>query len=256
MMSNTTTSTTDVKHSPPTPILDGTTKDNSIAKVSESDDREYITGLKLLVVLGCLTLVVFIVLLDIAILGTAIPEITTEFNALADVGWYIGAYQLASATLQLMSGKLYTHFNNKYTFLGYLAFFELGSLICGVANSSSLFIGGRTIAGVGAAGIVNGGMTIISGAVPLTKRPRKCFQEQWLLKDNECLCMTTNNPSSLHRYTSWDRSNRRCSGSDHRRCPHPKCNLALVYVFTNLLLVLGPWLTPLWESSRPISYYS
>ncbi|EXJ71097.1 uncharacterized protein A1O5_06090 [Cladophialophora psammophila CBS 110553] len=160
-----------MEKSAPTAVLDGTVKDDSIAKTPGPDDREYITGLRLFIVLGSLTLVVFLVLLDIAILGTAIPEITTEFNALADVGWDIGAYQLASATLQLISGKLYTYFNNKHTFLTYFAFFEFGSLICATANSSSLFIGGRAIAGLGAAGIVNGGMTIIGGAVPLIKRP-------------------------------------------------------------------------------------
>lgn len=175
MATSTATSTTDMDKSTPTSELDGTAEKLSMANASESDDRDYITGPKLFLVLGSITLVVFLILLDITILGTAIPEITTEFNALADAGWYIGAYQLASASLQLMSGKLYTYFNNKYTFLVYFAFFELGSLICAVANSSSLFIGGRAIAGLGSAGIINGGMTIISGAVPLTKRPRTCF---------------------------------------------------------------------------------
>ncbi|KAB2573258.1 Efflux pump mlcE [Lasiodiplodia theobromae] len=170
-MATDTTSTTEMDKSTPTSELDGTAEKLSMANSSESDDRDYITGPKLFLVLGSLTLVVFLILLDITILGTAIPEITTEFNALADAGWYIGAYQLASASLQLMSGKLYTYFNNKYTFLVYFAFFELGSLICAVANSSSLFIGGRAIAGLGSAGIINGGMTIISGAVPLIKRP-------------------------------------------------------------------------------------
>ncbi|KAF2626431.1 efflux pump protein [Macroventuria anomochaeta] len=101
------------------------------------------------------TLVSFLVLLDMSILGTAIPRITTEFNALPDVGWYIGAYNLAAY----------------YTYLTFTLFFELGSLICGLAPSSSMFIGGRVIAGLGAAGIFNGGFTIISSAVPLDKSP-------------------------------------------------------------------------------------
>lgn len=51
--------------------------------------------------------------------------------------------------------------------------FELGSLICAVSQSSGMLIGGRTIAGLGASGLVNGGMTVISGSAPLQKRPRK-----------------------------------------------------------------------------------
>jgi MFS family permease len=54
----------------------------------------------------------------------------------------------------------------------FFGIFEIGSLICGVANSSAMLIGGRAIAGCGASGMMNGGMTIIAGAVPLQKRPR------------------------------------------------------------------------------------
>jgi len=53
----------------------------------------------------------------------------------------------------------------------FFGIFEIGSLICGVANSSAMLIGGRAIAGCGASGMMNGGMTIIAGAVPLQKRP-------------------------------------------------------------------------------------
>jgi MFS family permease len=40
--------------------------------------------------------------------------------------------------------------------------FELGSLICGVAASSSVLIGGRAVAGTGVAGIFSGCLVIIS----------------------------------------------------------------------------------------------
>jgi hypothetical protein len=43
----------------------------------------------------------------------AIPRITDQFHSLPDVGWYGGAYQLAGAALQPLSGKLYTYFDNK-----------------------------------------------------------------------------------------------------------------------------------------------
>jgi hypothetical protein len=38
---------------------------------------------------------------------------TSDFKTLTDVGWYVGAYQLASATLQPFTGKLYTYFSSK-----------------------------------------------------------------------------------------------------------------------------------------------
>ena len=48
--------------------------------------------------------------------------------------------------------------------------FEIGSTICGAAQSSSMLIIGRAVAGVGAAAIFSGGMIIVAYAVPLRKR--------------------------------------------------------------------------------------
>jgi hypothetical protein len=81
----------------------------------ENDDQKHITGWKLVAIVGALTLVFFLVALDISILSTvcpvvgwknscwpslifcqAIPWITSEFHSLQDVGWYGAAYQLAT----------------------------------------------------------------------------------------------------------------------------------------------------------------
>jgi len=105
------------------------------------------------------------------LVAVQIPKITDAFNSLNDVGWYSSAYLLTSSAFQLLYGKLYTRFNKKNVFLGALAIFELGSLICGVAPSSLALIVGRAIAGVGSAGLFSGAMIIIAASVPLAKRP-------------------------------------------------------------------------------------
>lgn len=46
-----------------------------------------------------------------------------------------------------------------------------GSLICGVAPSSNIFIIGRAVAGAGSSGILIGNLTVIAGVAPLEKRP-------------------------------------------------------------------------------------
>lgn len=56
-------------------------------------------------------------------------------------------------------------------FLTAIAIFEVGSLLCGVAPNSVALIIGRAIAGLGSAGIFQGGLTIIAYSVPLEKRP-------------------------------------------------------------------------------------
>ena len=104
------------------------------------NEPEYLTGAKLIAVIGSITLVAFLMLLDTSIVATAVPNITNEFRSLPDVGWYGSAYQLASAALQPLSGKIYSRFSIKWTFLFFFALFELGSLICGVANSSKVLV--------------------------------------------------------------------------------------------------------------------
>ncbi|KAM0282910.1 hypothetical protein ACHAQH_002720 [Verticillium albo-atrum] len=70
-----------------------------------------------------------------------------------------------------MTGKIYSHFSTKWTFCGFLFLFELGSLICGAANSSDMLIIGRAVAGMGSSGLFNGAMTIIAAVSPMSKRP-------------------------------------------------------------------------------------
>ncbi|KAL8832019.1 MAG: hypothetical protein Q9170_005052 [Blastenia crenularia] len=138
---------------------------------SAEENNQYVTGFKLATVIGCVTLVAFLILLDQSIISTAIPVITSQFHSLPDVGWYGSAYLLTSASFQPLTGKIYTYFKSKYTFLSFLALFEFGSLLCGVAQSSKMLIIGRAVAGLGSSGLINGALTIISVCVPLAKRP-------------------------------------------------------------------------------------
>jgi len=59
----------------------------------------------------------------------------------------------------------------KITFLLSIFVLELGSLICGVAPSSTALIVGRAITGLGAAGIGTGAYTIIAFVAEPRKRP-------------------------------------------------------------------------------------
>lgn len=48
--------------------------------------------------------------------------------------------------------------------------FELGNVVCATAHSSSVFIGGRTLAGLGAAGLFSGALIMLTAASPLKWR--------------------------------------------------------------------------------------
>ncbi|KAF2194356.1 MFS general substrate transporter [Zopfia rhizophila CBS 207.26] len=111
-------------------------------------------------------------MLDSSIISTAIPQITDEFNSLLDVGWYGSAYQLASSAFVPLAGKIYTLFPIKWSFLAFFTIFELGSTLCGAAQSSPMLIVGRAIAGLGGSGLMNGILTILAAILPPHKLPR------------------------------------------------------------------------------------
>ncbi|KAI0603276.1 MFS general substrate transporter [Biscogniauxia sp. FL1348] len=135
------------------------------------DLTEYPQGFKLGIIVVALILGIFLVSLDNTIIATAIPKVTDEFHGLDKVGWYGAAYFMTLGGFQSTWGKAYQFFPLKITFLIAIFIFELGSLICGVAPSSTVLIVGRAIAGVGAAGIGTGAFTIIAFAVEPKKRP-------------------------------------------------------------------------------------
>ncbi|KAK3358748.1 putative MFS multidrug transporter [Lasiosphaeria hispida] len=139
--------------------------------LAEPGTQSYISGYRLYLLIASPVAILFLTLLDSSIISTAIPRITDDFHSTLDIGWYGAAYQLANACMQPLVGKLYTYYPTKTVFLFFFAVFEVGSLVCGIALTSPALILGRSIAGVGAAGIVNGLLAIISGSVPMVKRP-------------------------------------------------------------------------------------
>ncbi|KAF9634907.1 hypothetical protein BFW01_g5802 [Lasiodiplodia theobromae] len=132
---------------------------------------EYPTGWKLGSVVVALVLAVFLASLDMNIVATAIPKITDQFHALDDIGWYGSALFLTVASSQSVWGKAYKFLDLKNVFLVSVAIFEIGSLICAVAQNSVTFIVGRAIIGLGAAGVLAGCYIIIAFVVPPQKRP-------------------------------------------------------------------------------------
>ncbi|KAJ7679255.1 major facilitator superfamily domain-containing protein [Mycena polygramma] len=134
-------------------------------------EPEYPEGVRLVLLTVALAISVFLVALDNTIIATAIPKITDHFNSLDDVGWYGSAYLLTSASFQLLWGRFYTFLSIKWVYISAIAIFQLGSLICGVAPTSSALIVGRAVAGVGCAGIFSGALIIVAHSAPLEKRP-------------------------------------------------------------------------------------
>lgn len=59
----------------------------------------------------------------------------------------------------------------KWAFLAIFGIFEVGSLVCALAPNSNALIVGRAVAGLGAAGIFTGVLTVIANITPVQQRP-------------------------------------------------------------------------------------
>ncbi|KAK1637090.1 putative MFS transporter [Colletotrichum phormii] len=129
------------------------------------EEGDYATGMKLFILMTSLLLCQFLVALDMSIIATAIPKITREFQSLDQVGWYGSGFLLTLAGFVSLWGKAFKHASIKWVFLFAVVVFELGSLICGVAQNSTTLIVGRAIQGFGGAGMTSGVYLIVSVSV-------------------------------------------------------------------------------------------
>ncbi|MCJ1422554.1 hypothetical protein MMC29_000434 [Sticta canariensis] len=126
---------------------------------------------RLAIVTFSLCLATFLLAIDVNMVSVAVPEISTVFHSLDDVAWYGAAYLLTVTAFQPVMGFFYKYFDVRITYLISILVFEAGSIMCAAAANSPTFIGGRAIAGLGAAGLLQGALGIIGVVVKLEKRP-------------------------------------------------------------------------------------
>ncbi|KAF2014457.1 putative aflatoxin efflux pump [Aaosphaeria arxii CBS 175.79] len=143
----------------------------AIVQAAKPEEHQYPSMAKTWIIMISLYIAMFLIALDKTILATAVPRITDEFHSLKDISWYVSAYMLTLCAFQLIWGRIYTLFPVKMVFIGTILVFEVGSVVCGAASSSTVFIVGRAIAGLGGAGMMNGAIVVLMSAVPLEKRP-------------------------------------------------------------------------------------
>ncbi|OQO04345.1 hypothetical protein B0A48_10956 [Cryoendolithus antarcticus] len=145
--------------------------EDGTSRSSKSGSSKHTAGQEELKAARMTTVVIALCSLDTTIVATAIPSITSQFKAVDNVGWYGSAFLLTVSTSQATWGQAYKHFDLKSAFLISIAIFEIGSLICGLAQSSIALIVGRAVTGLGAAGVVSGAYSIVAFSVVPHKRP-------------------------------------------------------------------------------------
>jgi EmrB/QacA subfamily drug resistance transporter len=106
-------------------------------------------------------------MLDIAVVNTAMPHIGADLHAnLNSLKWVVDAYTLALATTVLTVGSLADRFGRRRIFAGGLVVFTLASLACAVADSVAMLDAARVVQGIGASGLFASSLALLANAYP------------------------------------------------------------------------------------------
>ena len=115
------------------------------------------------VVLVLICIAQFMVVLDATIVNVALPSIQKDLGlSEANLQWIINAYTLLFGGFLLLGGRAGDLLGRKRVFLVGLVIFTTASLLNGLATSSGMLIGFRSLQGLGAALISPAALSIIS----------------------------------------------------------------------------------------------
>ena len=94
----------------------------------------------------------------------------SHFGSLTIISWLGSAYLIALAAVQPLSGKLTDIFGRRSGLLLCSILFAVENLMCAVAQSKSVIISGRVVAGIGAGGLNSICTFLATDLIPLRKR--------------------------------------------------------------------------------------
>jgi EmrB/QacA subfamily drug resistance transporter len=92
----------------------------------------------------------FMAVLDGTAMNVAIPSLVRDFNStLSTLQWTVTGYALAQAAVIPLAGWLSDRFGAKQLFITSIAVFTIGSVLCAMAQSSTMLIAFRVLQGMG-----------------------------------------------------------------------------------------------------------
>ncbi|OVF10288.1 putative basic amino acid transporter [Clavispora lusitaniae] len=134
-------------------------------------EEMYLEGKKLVLCFVAIFFCFFLFALDQTIIATLLTTVGNKFNAFDKIGWISAGFLISMAVLVAVWGKLSIIFGRKVTMMAAIILFEAGSLMCALANSMNVLIGGRVLAGIGGGGIQSITFIIGTEILPIQKRP-------------------------------------------------------------------------------------
>lgn len=105
-------------------------------------------------IFGLSMLTIFMAMLDVQVVSTALPAILADLHGAERIGWITAAYMLAQCATMPIYGKLGDLFGRKPVLMFAVAVFLLGSLACGLAADIHWLIAARALQGLGGGGVL------------------------------------------------------------------------------------------------------
>src|SRR5829696_1025622 len=104
-------------------------------------------------VLTLVSVATFVASLDLFIVNIAFPDIRADLGggSVGDLSWVLNAYAIVFAALLVPAGRLADRTGRRRGFLGGLAVFVAGSVLCGLAPSVTTLVAARVVQATGAA---------------------------------------------------------------------------------------------------------
>ncbi|MEN6326455.1 MAG: MDR family MFS transporter [Syntrophomonas sp.] len=115
---------------------------------------------------------ILLVAIDTTIVTTAMPHIVKQFSGLKLISWVFAIYLLTTAVTTPIYGKLADLFGRKFIFVFGIAFFVIGSMLSGAAQSMLQLIWFRAFQGLGAGAVMPLSLTIFGDLYPGEERAR------------------------------------------------------------------------------------
>lgn len=137
---------------------EGDTTDDTVEKKADANDDdiqkpEILSRRRFLPLYIGMLFSVTLLSLDNTIVATAQVPIVESLGGEALITWLPTTFLLGQCSFSLFFGQILTVFPSKLVFLYVIALFELGSLVSALAHNMAAMLAGRTLSGIGAAGI-------------------------------------------------------------------------------------------------------
>lgn len=144
----------------------------SVQNQSQRSGTEPLSPRRIYAAMSGLVVAFLVANLDFTIVGTALPTMAEELGGFESLSWVVTSFALATAVTTPIWGKLGDLYPRKSVFMTAFTIFLVGSALCGAAQNMAQLIGFRAIQGLGAGGLLVGGIAIVGELVPPQERAK------------------------------------------------------------------------------------